>query len=456
MAIIASVITIYAQRASGAVATLQLFPWWERICNAAISYCRYVQIMVWPNPLIAFYYYDLNHVMVSAAVFSLLALVLVTAVCWHMRLKRPYSLFGWLWFLGTLVPVIGIVQVGNQALAERYTYIPFIGLFIAVIWLVGDAVANSPKIRVLTQLLAVAVIAACAVKTDAQVKVWKNNISLFSHVLEIDSRGSFPNSIMGVAYVRLGRLAEAQDYLERALAYNPDDPLDLSYSAYCMMQTALLTHDQRNFPLAGQRLEKALRLHPDYPLALSYMAQWSSLMGKTQDEETYSRKAIAGDSDSILGWIYLGDALQTQGKLDEAAQDWRHVLAIDPNNCDAHNNLGTIFERQGLKPEALKEFRLSLAIKPDQSVAHSRIGRILMGNHQLPEAVEELTQAVRYDPANANAHNDLGAALFQLGEYEKAAEEFSDAVKLDPASSRQNLDLAEARMKNEKVVEARK
>ena len=348
------------------------------------------------------------------------------------------------------MPVIGIVQVGNQALAERYTYIPFIGLFIAVIWLVGDAVANSPKIRVLTQLLAVAVIAACAVKTDAQVKVWKNNISLFSHVLEIDSRGSFPNSIMGVAYVRLGRLAEAQDYLECALAYNPDDPLDLSYSAYCMMQTALLTHDQRNFPLAGQRLEKALRLHPDYPLALSYMAQWSSLMGKTQDEETYSRKAIAGDSDSILGWIYLGDALQTQGKLDEAAQDWRHVLAIDPNNCDAHNNLGTIFERQGLKPEALKEFRLSLAIKPDQSVAHSRIGRILMGNHQLPEAVEELTQAVRYDPANANAHNDLGAALFQLGEYEKAAEEFSDAVKLDPASSRQNLDLAEARMKNEK------
>lgn len=99
--------------------------------------------------------------------------------------------------------MIGIVQVGNQALAERYTYIPFIGLFIAVIWLVGDAVANSPKIRVLTQLLAVAVIAACAVKTDAQVKVWKNNISLFSHVLEIDSRGSFPNSIMGVAYVRL-------------------------------------------------------------------------------------------------------------------------------------------------------------------------------------------------------------------------------------------------------------
>ena len=456
MAVIASVITILAQRASGAVASLQLFPWWERICNAAISYWRYAWIMVWPDPLLAFYYYDLNHVMVSAAVISILALVMVTAACWRMRWKMPYCLIGWLWFLGTLVPVIGIVQVGNQALAERYTYLPFIGLFIAVVWLVADAVANSPKIRIATQLVAVAVIAACVLKTEAQVKVWKDNVTLFTHVLAVDSRGSFPNSILGVAYVRLGRFAEAQDYLERALTYNPDDPLDLSYSAYCMMQTAMLTHDQRNLPLAGERLEKALRLHPDYPLALTYMAQWSFMMGKTTDEETYSRMAVAGDPDSLMAWIYLGDALQAQGKLDEAAQDWRHVLDLDPKNCDAHNSLGAIFDKQGLKQEALKEFRLSLTLKPDQSVAHSKIGRILMENHQLPEAVEEFTLAVRYDPRNANAHNALGAALFQQGDYEKAAEQFGDAVYLDPASSRQNLEIAQARMKIGKVEQAKK
>ncbi|MGA3264733.1 MAG: tetratricopeptide repeat protein [Terracidiphilus sp.] len=458
MAVISSVITIFAQRASGAVASLQLIPWWERLCNAAIGYCRYVRIMVWPHPLTAFYYYDLNHIMIPAAVLSAIALILATAVCWHIRGKMPYCLIGWLWFLGTLVPVIGIVQVGNQALAERYTYIPLIGLFIAVVWLAGDAVANFPKIRIVAQLMAVAVIIACAVKTDTQVKVWKDTVTLFSHVLEIDSRGEFPNSILGVAYVRLGRIAEAQEYLERALEYNSSDPLDLSYSAYCLMQTAMLTHDQRNLPLAGQRLEKALRLSPDYPLALTYMAQWSFLMGRTKDEETYSRKAIAGDPDSIMAWIYLGDALQAQGKLDEAADDWRQVLAVDPDNCDAHNNLGIIFDRRGFKQEALKEFRLSLAIKPDQALAHSKIGRILMRNHQLPEAVEEFTQALRYDPANASAHNDLGAVMFQLGDYEKAAGQFSEALRIDPAyaDARGNLDLAQARMKNKKAENRRK
>jgi tetratricopeptide (TPR) repeat protein len=456
LAAISSVITIFAQRASNAVASLQLIPWWERLCNAAIGYCRYVRIMVWPHPLTAFYYYDLDHIMVSAAVLSVIALILATAVCWHIRGKRPYCLVGWLWFLGTLVPVIGIVQVGNQALAERYTYIPLIGLFIAFVWLAGDAVAKFPKLKLVTQLLAVAIIIACAVKSDAQVKVWKDTVTLFSHVLKIDPRGAFPNSIIGVAYVRLGKIAEAQEYLERALQYNSSDPLDLSYSAFCLMQTAIQTHDRSNLPLAGQRLEKALRLSPDYPLALTYMAQWSFLMGRPTDEEMYSRKAIAGDPDSVMAWIYLGDAMQAQGKLDEAADDWRKVLAIDPDNCDAHNNLGIIFDKQGLKQEALKEFRLSLAIKPDQSVAHSRIGRILMGNHQLPEAVEEFNQALRYDPANANTHNDLGAALFQLGDYEKAADQFSDALRIDPAYARGNLDLAQAQIKNKKVEQTGK
>src|SRR5208337_2423878 len=217
MAVISSVITVHAQRAGGTVAALQALPLWARIGNAAISYCRYLRIAFWPHPLIAFYYYDLNSVTVSAALLSVLLLILVTAVCWHLRRQKPYCLVGWLWFLGTLAPVIGIVQVGGQSMAERYTYLPFIGLFIAVVWLVGDAVANSPKIRVAAQLLAVAVIAACAVLTDAQVKVWKDMETLFSHVLEVDPRGEIPNLNLGAAYMKQGRNVEAQEYIERAL-----------------------------------------------------------------------------------------------------------------------------------------------------------------------------------------------------------------------------------------------
>ena len=172
------------------------------------------------------------------------------------------------------MPVIGIVQVGEQAMAERYTYVPFIGLFIAIVWLVGDAVANFPKIKVAALLLAVAVIAACAVKTDAQVKVWKDTESLFSHVLEVDPRGELPNLNLGTEYIRQGRNSKAQFYLDRTLEYYPNEPLALSFTAYCFM-IPCDPHEQRNLPLAGQRLEQALRVAPTILRPLN-MALWSS------------------------------------------------------------------------------------------------------------------------------------------------------------------------------------
>ncbi len=458
MATASCVLTFFAQRAGGAVSELQLLPLWERLSNAAISYWRYVRIMIWPDPLTIYYYYDFNHISVIAAALSVIALILVTAFIWKIRTQRPYCLVGWLWFLGTLAPVIGIVQVGEQAIAERYTYVPLIGLFIAVVWLIGDAVADSPKIKAVAQVLAVAVILACAVKTDAQVKVWKDTVTLFTHALEIDPRGALPNSNLGAAYARLGRFAEAQESLEHALVYKPSNPLILSFSAFAMMQNMIQTRDLHNLPLAGQRLEQALRGAPDNSNVLSDMALWCLLMNRPKDVETYSRKALAAKPDLIRARLYLANALMEQNKLDEAAQANRQVLDLEPDNCEAHNNLGMIYDRQGLKQEAIKEFRISLAIKPDQAMVHSQMGRIYMETHQLPEAVAELTQAVRFNPGSANAHNGLGVALAQLGDYEKAAEQFSDAVRIDPAyaNARQNLVLAQARMKNGKAGNGKK
>ncbi len=449
MAAASSVITFIAQRAGGAMTEFQALPLWERICNAAVSYCRYLWLIFWPDPLTAFYYHETKNINVSAVVVSVLALIVVTALCWNSRKDKPYCLVGWLWFLGTLAPVIGIVQVGAQAMAERYTYLPSIGLFIAVVWLVGDAVAHSPKIRAAAQLLAFAVIVACAVKTDAQVKIWKDTVTLFSHALEVDPRGEFPNLTLGTAYMMQGRFAVAQEYFERAMVFNPSRPLTLAHSAYCLMQT----RDPRNLQLAGQRLEQALHIAPDNTYALANMALWSFMMGRPKDEEMYSRKVIAARPDFVKARLYLGDALQAQNKLDEAAQEYRQALAMEPDYYFAHNSLGTILDRQGLTGEALKEFRLSVAIKPDQAMVHYKIGIILTQTHQLPEAAEEFTQAVRFDPANANAHNELAVVLFQLGEYEKAAEQFSEALRIDPANAddRRNLDLAQARMKSEQA-----
>ena len=353
-----------------------------------------------------------------------------------------------------MAPVIGIVQVGDQALAERYTYVPYIGLFIVLVWLAGDAVAKLPKFKVAALLLAVIAIVACAGKTDAQVKVWKNSETLFKHVIAVDPRGGLPYLGLGMAYGRAGRNAEANENFDRALDYNLSGPLALSYSAYYLMQT----HEQRYLPLAGQRLEVALRVYPDYYYALTYMAQWCSMMGRPKDEETYSRRVLAEHPDSVEARLYLADALQAQDKFDEAIQENRRVLALEANSFEAHNNLGTVYGKQGLTEEALKELRLSLAIKPDQATAHSQMGRILTQAHRLPEAIDEFTKALQYDLAKADAHNDLGVAYFQLGDYEKSAEQFSEAVKIDPASSyaEQNLALAQAQLNNGKVQKAGK
>lgn len=448
LAILSSIVTFIAQRAGGAVLSLQALPLWMRVCNVAISYARYLRIMFWPDPLIPYYYYDATRITVSATVLSVILLIAITAICWRIRKNKPYSLTGWLWFLGTLIPVIGIVQVGEQAIAERYTYISSIGLFIALVWLIGDAVANSPKIRLISQVLVAALLVVYAVRVNVQVKFWYNYFTLFSHLNDIDPRGELPNLNLGILCATEGRLAEAQEYFERALSYNPNGRYSLSNSAAYLIQT----HDPRNLPLAGQRLEHALQIAPDDPDILDNMAAWSALMGRPMDEETYSRKAIAVDPDLITARLYLANALQEQNKVDEAIKEWRQVIAINPNYYIAHFRLGVIYDDQGLSEEALKEYRLSLAINPNQASVYSKIGKILFQTHHLPEAVEAFTQALQHGADNADANNDLGAALFQSGEYENAVEQFGDAIRIDPANAdaKRNLALAQARIKSGK------
>jgi protein O-mannosyl-transferase len=442
MAALSSIITYFAQRAGGAVVELKDLSIWGRICNAAISYLSYIRIMVWPDKLKAFYYYDYSHIDVSAAMLSVLALALITGVCWSIRKDKPYCLIGWLWFLGTLVPVIGIVQVGETALAERYTYISLIGLFIAIVWLIGDAVAKAPNIRIAAIALAVVAIAACAVKTNAQVKVWKDTTSLFTNVLDIDARGEFPNSLLGESYLRQGKLATAEEYFNRSLYYSPNWTVTLAFSADALMRT----HDPHNLQLAKQRLDEAIRLAPNDPDVLFDMAEWSNLMGRPQDGEMYSRKVLATNPGFLRGRLYLADALQAQGKLDEAEQQYRDLIAIVPDNYSAHASYANVLDGKGLKQEALKEFRAALAINPDQAAAHSKIGRILTQMHQLPEAVAELTMALQIDPTDAAAHNDLGVAFFELRDYGKAAEQFGDAAKINPSyeDAKRNFALAQA------------
>jgi tetratricopeptide (TPR) repeat protein len=239
---------------------------------------------------------------------------------------------GWLWFLATLVPVIGIVQVGDQALAERYTYVPLIGLFIAVVWLVGDAVASSPKIKVAAQVLAIAVIAACAIKTQAQLAVWKDTKSLFSNVIAVNPRGEVPNLSLGVAYAKEKQFALAQQYLELALDYSPR-----SYLAHNNLGT--LFNNQGLSQQALNQFQLSLAIKPDQPVVLSKVGRIFAESHRFSEALVEYTQAVRLNPTDAYAHNDLGVALFEVGDYEGAAGQFSEAVRLDPTYADAKRNL---------------------------------------------------------------------------------------------------------------------
>ena len=426
-----SILTYLAQSSGHAVSSESALPVWVRFWNAAMSYWRYLGKMAWPNPLITYYHHEARHIFVPLAVLAAIAIAFVTVACFRLGKKRPYLIAGWLWYLGTLVPVIGFpVQVGVQAMAERYSYIPSIGIFFAFVWLIGDFGDKIPNVKRMIEVAAIGAIAGMTVLTMNQVKVWKDTITLFSHVLETDPRGEFPNLSLGAAYMRAEHYPEAQRYFEYALSYNPYGTQTLSYYSFCLMEKK--NSGPGDLRVAQECLDRAYHLAPDNRDVLVNRAELCNKTGRPVEAEEYCRKILSTSPDFLTAEYYLADALQAQKKFAEAADVYRGVLATDPTNSDALNNLGIILYTIGKPGDALDTFRQALRVKPNQSEAHSNLGRVYFEQHQLPQAVAELTEAAGIDPHNAVVLNNLGSVLFSQGDYAGAVREFSEALRMNP------------------------
>jgi tetratricopeptide (TPR) repeat protein len=443
MTFASSIVTYLAQKAGGAVSSEIALPAWVRFCNAAMSYWRYLGKMVWPDPLITYYHHEGRGIIVPLALMAAVGLAFVTVACLRLGKKRPYLIMGWLWYLGTLVPVVGFpVQVGVQAMAERYSYIPLIGIFVALVWLIGDASDGMPKVKPLLRAAAIGVIAVFGVLTMNQVKVWKSTVTLFSHVLQADPRGEFPNLSLGAAYMREKNYSEAQRYLEYALSYNPNGPQTLSYYSFCLMEKA--GSGPADLQVVQQCLDRAYLVSPENRDVLVNRAELCNKTGRPAEAEAYCRKILSRTPDFLTAEYYLADALSAQKKYDEAADVYRGVLAADPANSDALNSLGIVLYTEGKPVDAVNAFMQALRVKPNQSEAHSNLGRVYFEQHQVQQAVAELTAAARIDPDNAIVHNNLGAVLFSLHDYAGAVREFGDAVRVNPGYGEARGNLARA------------
>ena len=272
---VSSVITLVVQAQSGAVRDIVKFPFDIRVINALVSYVKYILKMFWPVNLSVFYLHPGRSLHFSDAVIPTLLLVAVTVLAIRFARTRGYLLFGWLWYICTLLPVIGLVQVGDQAMADRYTYIPLIGLFIIIAWGLPELLARYVFRKTVLAIAAAAVLLAMAVSTCMQLGYWQNSITIFERAIEVNPNGRFAQANLGVAFLRKNSYDDAIVHFEKALQIDPCD-------AMSHLNIGVVLFRKNKIDEAVSHFEKAAAIDPcDVPTRLN-LATALAKQGKTQ------------------------------------------------------------------------------------------------------------------------------------------------------------------------------
>jgi tetratricopeptide (TPR) repeat protein len=400
--------------------------------NAVVSYVRYLGKMIWPAKLSVLYPHpDLpggapwTEWQVAGAV--LLLLVITVLVIWTRR--QRYALVGWLWYLGTLVPVIGLVQVGRQAMADRYTYLPLIGLFIIVGYGGGDLISRWSSrpiwVRRIARVSVFAVLVACVASSWSQTRHWRDSVALFEHALEVNPRNPTMHYNLGNSLKARGERAEAADHYRQALEINPR-----YFKAHTNLGNVLASLDLLDEAIEHYR--EALSIKPDLPEAHSSLASALVLQGKPAEAILHCRQALQIKPDFAEAHHILGSALRSQGRLDEAISHYLKAVRLKPDLADAYYNLGLVLGLTGNPDEAIYYCRQALAIEPDLPEAHYNLGLVLGSQGQLDEAIRHYRQALATKPNYAKAHNNLGVVLVSQGKLDEAIRHYRQAVWVEP------------------------
>ena len=396
-----AVATYMVQRSGAAVQSLDKYPTGLRIENALIAWVVYIAKAFWPTGLAVFYPYP-GQIPLWQAGAAALALAAISGMVLWVRRSQPYLACGWFWYLGTLVPVIGLVQVGAQARADRYTYIPVVGLSIMLAWSGARLLGRWPRPA------AVAAVAACvalAVACRVQLGYWRGSEPLFERALAVTS-GNY------VAYMDLG--------------------------------TALMGMPGR-LPDAMSDFEAALRIKPDYAVAHVNLGNCLFTTGHLEEAISNYRGALQIDPDYAIAHNDLGYALQRAGRLSEATAEYREALRIDPASALAHSNMGFALAAAGRTAEAISEYQAALTIDPDSGLAHSRMGDVLLTTGRTDDAMAQYDAALLLDPNSAEAHNGLGSALMRSpGRLFEAVPHLEAAVRIDRSNVEAQVNLGNA------------
>ena len=454
----------------GALALGSHLPLGVRVGNAMISYCGYLGKLFWPTDLAVLYplpgHCPLWQVLLAGA---LLLGVSTLVLLWPRR--HPYLLVGWFWFCGTLVPVSQLVAVGAQAMSDRWSYSPSLGVLILLIWgayelmrgkaaggvereereergSVGHALARSTlhASRSTPILLSVAGGVAMVLflaMTRQQLSYWQDSEALFRHTIEVTKANYYACNNLGSAFSKKGQIEEATRQYREAVRIKPDYPQGRINLGLALGQAG--RSDE-----AVTQLREGLRLNPQfhdghYLLGLALVQN-----GQIDEAIRQFREALRVDPDHVGTHNDLGLALGRKGRMDEAILHLREAVRLNPYHAGAHINLGVALSQKGRSDEAIAQYQEALRLKPADGDLLHNLGAALAKRGQLDEAMRYYQEALRLEPDRAETHNNLGTALYQQGRTGEAIREFQAALRLKPdyADARKNLIVALAAQAN--------
>jgi tetratricopeptide (TPR) repeat protein len=408
----------------------------ERVGNALISYAVYVGQMIWPARLAVLYPYSEGNLKVPQVVLALLLLLIISIAFLLWRRKYPFLLTGWLWYLGMLVPMIGIIQVGLQVRADRYTYLPQIGLYILVAW---GAMELSHQWRRSREVLAVAallILTALTTRSYLQTSYWRDTETLWKHTIATTSNNYIAHSNLAQALLQSGRFAEAIAESEKALKVKPDFP-----AAYNNLGLALVQNQQyanggppQNGAVdeAIAHYQRALQINPHYKPARTNLG--NALLQKGQVDEAIAQfqKILEMDPHIAEAELCLGNAFFQKREVNEAIAHFQNALEIDPDYAEARFNLGNVFLAEGKYSESIAAYEAAVRIRPDFFEAHHNLGCVLATIGKNDKALEQFNEALRINGNSAMAHFTLGSLLASMGHREEAIVHLEEALRLKP------------------------
>lgn len=382
-------LTISSLKHHGIVISTGILPMKLRLANALVSYISYLEKMIWPHKLSVFYPYP--DILPLWRVFgSGMVLLCITLLAIRLSARRPYLIVGWLWYLGILFPTIGLKQAGLwPAMADRWAYVPLIGIFIIIAWGVPDLLFRYPHRKKGFIAITAIIFPALMIDSWIQTGYWQNSITLFEHALKVTSNNAAAHVKLGEVHSSQGLDAEAIRHYTAASRIDPDNAS---------------VHNNLGLVLAGQ-----------------------GLTGKAIDHY-YEALRLNSKLEGVN--LNMGAALVANGRINEAIEHYFEELRLNPDDAQSHNNLGIALHKLGRTAEAIQHYDAALRNAPDFDQAHVNLGIALVDIGELEAGAVHFAEALRINQTNAAAYNNLGVTLLMKGKTVQAIDFFKVALKI--------------------------